>query len=261
MSCETGPNKIARLAGQVSGGISQAAGKAAYYAGVAAGSKTFYAGAAIGAGGAVGGLALARMIRQRRTRKSLQPRRLIQGGSNGPGTKTNPRQIPVKSSGGSNGPGTKTNPRQIPVKSSGRSSGPGIKATPRQIPVLPKSPVETRLKAASIQVQSGAGQPHTLKNSYQVLRSDGSDTGLAITPYLRDEGGQLVEDQEKWGVTHAGSGSLISGPYNNISQAQGLAAQLADLNWTAAQVPPGDVARARQIVSNYQHGGKGDNSV
>lgn len=33
MSCEKGPNKIARMAGQISAGITQLANKAAYYAG------------------------------------------------------------------------------------------------------------------------------------------------------------------------------------------------------------------------------------
>ena len=48
MSCENGPNKFARMAGQISAGISRLAGK-----------RSFYTGLAVGAGGAVGGLALA----------------------------------------------------------------------------------------------------------------------------------------------------------------------------------------------------------
>jgi hypothetical protein len=86
-----------------------------------------------------------------------------------------------------------------------------------------------------------------------VLRPDGSDTGLALTPYLRSgQDGQWVEDEKGWGVTHASSGSLISGPHGSVSEAQDLAGQLSSLRWTADRVPAQDVTQARQIIKAYR---------
>lgn len=219
MSCEKGPNKIARMAGQVGAGIAQLAGK-----------RSFYAGVAVGAGGTAGGMALVKAIQNRR-RNGIQPG----------------RRSPVPAGPA---PGTRTGPRKI---SSEARQRPGTRANPRKIPVLSRTPAETGLQAATIRMQTGSGQPFTPKNSYRVVRPDGQDTGLAITPYVREgENGQLVEDDQSWGVTHAASGSLISGPYSSISQAQGLATRLSGLGWSAARVPTEEVDQAKQIIKAYR---------
>lgn len=248
MSCEKGPNKIARLAGQVGAGIVALASK-----------RSFYAGVAVGAGGAMGGMALATAIRQRQRRNggqsdSRQP--VLTAGGPPEGTRANPRPIPKEVLQGA--PGTRTNPRKIPP---GALQSPGTRANPAKIPVLSPAPAETKLQVASIRIQTGSGQSFTPTNSYRVVRSDGSDTGLAVTPYVREsEQGQLVEDDQSWGVTHAASGSLISGPYGSVGQAQGLATQLSGLRWNATRMPAEDVTQARQIVSAYRRGRQGEGS-
>jgi hypothetical protein len=232
MSCEKGPNKFARMAGQVSAGISHLAGK-----------RSFYAGLAVGAGGTIGSLALAKVIRKRRQPITIEPVS---------GTPANPRQISKEALRQASG--TRANPKKISQQG---QTGPGTKANPKRIPVLGRTPAEIKLQAASIRIQTGSGQPFTSKNSYRVVRPDGHDTGLAITPYVReDDQGQPVEDDRRWGVTHAASGSLISGPYDSLAQAQGLAGRLADLPWTGARLPGKDVTQARQIIEAY----KGKNS-
>ena len=220
MSCEKGANQIARLAGQVGAGISQLASK-----------RSFYAGIAIGAGSTLGSLALVKAIRKRRQN----------------GAQVGERQpVPV-----SRAPGKRAKPQKIPKEALQR---PGSRAKPKPIPVLSGAAAETKLKAARIRMQTGNGQSFTPKNSYQVVRPDGSETGLAITPYVQEgENGQLVEDDQRWGVTHAASDSLISGPYPSLSQAQGLATQLSGLRWTAGRVPAKDVTQAKQIISTYRH--------
>jgi hypothetical protein len=225
MSCENGPNKFARMAGQISAGISRLAGK-----------RSFYAGLAVGAGGAAGGLALTRAIRKRRRGGAASEKR---------------RPAPVAPS-----PDTRTRPKKIPQEALRR---PGSRANPRPIPVLTSPPAETKLQAATIRIQTGDGQPFTPQSSYRVVRPDGSETGLAITPFIREDGGgRLMEDTQQWGVTHAASGSLISGPYDSVARAQGLATQLAGLGWTEPRLPAEDIQQARQIISAYHNGGDAD---
>lgn len=253
MSCEKTPNKIARLA-QIGGGIAQLAGK-----------RSFYAGVAVGAGGAVGGMALAAAIRRRRNGAEsgkrqpvpiepargtrAKPRQIPQAARQRPGTRANPKQIPRKASDAA---GSRTNPKKIPRRAPDAA---GSRTNPKKIPVRSTSPAETRLQAAQLSIRTGGGQSFTPTSSYRVVRPDGSDTGLAVTPCVWEgDGGQLVEDEKRWGVTHTASGNLISGPYDTLSQAQGLATQLSDLRWTGSRVPATDVEQAKQIISAYQPG-------
>jgi hypothetical protein len=75
MSCEKGPNKIARLAGQISAGITQVANKAAYYAGANSPRRASELAtltrqvALVGAMGA-GAILAIRAVRQRRRQDS-----------------------------------------------------------------------------------------------------------------------------------------------------------------------------------------------
>jgi hypothetical protein len=121
------------------------------------------------------------------------------------------------------------------------------------LPVLPAKPLETKLEKASIQVMTGRGQRFTAGNSYRVVQPDGTDTGLGVTPYItEDDQGQPVEDTSAWCVTHTPTGALMSGPYSAVAPAHHLATQLSPLRWMSATIPQADVARARQIIDEYQ---------
>jgi hypothetical protein len=147
----------------------------------------------------------------------------------------------------SNAPGSRNNPISLNIGAPSKA-GPETKT----LPVLPAKPLETVLELTPIQVQTGSGQPFTPRTSYRVTRSDGTDTGLAITPYIgEDPQGQPLEDDKAWGVTHTSSGALISGPYESVSKAQDLATRLSRLRWAAPTIPGDDIEQAKQIIDEY----------
>jgi hypothetical protein len=239
------------LAGRLGAGIAQLAGK-----------RSFYAGVAVGAAGS-GALALAlSKIRPRRGAVLAAPRPVIIGAGAAPrpsparpgsntvkGKRANPKPIPM--SGAAPTRGTRANPKPIPM--SGAAPARGAQANPRPIPVLAGAAPATKLQPAAIRVKDDTGQFFTAVSSFRVLRPDGADTGLAITPALRqDEAGQITPDTETWHLTHAGSGLLIGGPYRAVSQAHGLARKLAGLDWTQPALPPADLARAQALIAAYQ---------
>jgi hypothetical protein len=218
MACEQSPNRISRLAAQVGGGIAQLSSKQAFYAGAAVG--------AISAG--VGAIILAK-------RKAIG--RLFNRQAS-----PNQRVQPMITSTGST---SRT------VTSSGRSPAVKIKPEPKSaqpIPALAARSQPTKLQAAPMTIQTGHGQPVTIPNSYRVLRSDGADTGLAITPHVTEKGAA----DNAWSVTHIGSGALLSGPYDSVSRAHDLAGQLAPLRWKEDRVPAADIERAKKIIETYQ---------
>ncbi|GIK38113.1 MAG: hypothetical protein BroJett011_19460 [Chloroflexota bacterium] len=109
------------------------------------------------------------------------------------------------------------------------------------------------MQTASLKVQTSTGELFAPKNSYRVVRPDGCDTGLAVTPHLEEnKNGQPLESDSSWCVTHTGTGALISGPYDTVSKAHNLATQLSVLRWTAVTIPGADVEKARQIIEGYQ---------
>lgn len=241
MSCERNASKISRVAAQFTGGVSRLASQRAFYAGLAAGV----------AGTKLGELAAARL---RRRSRPVQPGGAASFGLAaksasrvGPGGRAQPRQIPET---GQAAPGTRTNPKKIPPEA---LRAPGSRANPRPIPVLAGRQPETKLKEAAIHIKTDSGQPFTPKSSYRVVDLAGEDTGLAITPEVEETaGGTLAEVENRWNVTHTGTGTKISGPYPSVAQAHKLATRLSALPWTAARVPPPDVERARQIIDDYR---------
>jgi hypothetical protein len=142
-------------------------------------------------------------------------------------------------------PGSRAKPRRIPALV---GDSPGTRDKPRPIPAL-ATPSETQLKPDTIQVRTGSGQVITAPDSYRVVRPDGGDTGLALTPALTANG---EPEANRWGVTHTASGSLVSGPYPDLQQAQSLATQLSGLRWSNLRVPAEDVEQARKIISTFQ---------
>jgi hypothetical protein len=143
-------------------------------------------------------------------------------------------------------PGSRVRPRRIPAL---EGDSPGTREKPRPILALATPPAETKLKPEPIQVRTSNGQIITAADSYRVVRPDGGDTGLALTPTL-NPGGEPVANS--WGVTHTASGSLVSGPYPDLQQAQSLATQLSGLRWSNLRVPAEDVEQARKIISTFQ---------
>jgi hypothetical protein len=251
MSCDSNANKVAKMVGQMGSGISQLASK-----------RSFYAGVALGAAGT--GLGVLIVSKLRRPKSISQPT-LVRVGPAGKtpngngwsdtqtprrGSRTNPLPLPNLEAA-TTVSGSRANPRPLPNPEALHASG--SRANPAAIPVLSARPPETKLQKAALKVQTSAGEPFAPKNSYRVVRPDGSDTGLAVTPHLQEnEKGLPLESESSWCVTHTSTGALVSGPYETVSKAHTLATQLSVLRWTAAAVPGADVEKARQIIAGYE---------
>jgi hypothetical protein len=211
--------------------------------------KAFVVGMGVGASGAgLGAMILSGRKRIaglfRRPNQKGQPVSLASGASYRP----SPR--PVSGLATSNS----STPKPIPGISRSKSKAqpkpiPGISGSkPKSLPGTSESkPAPAiQLYPASITIRSDDGSTKKA-DGYQVVRPSGASTGLAITPYQSSADGN-----ESWGVTHMNSGALVQGPFKNISEAQGLAARLSELRWTRLSVPPEDLSRAQQIVSDYE---------
>lgn len=98
-----------------------------------------------------------------------------------------------------------------------------------------------------------------VEQGYVLVRPDGYDTGLAITPGLktqRDARGALViqEDPGQWWLTHLSSGRRVTDqPYSQREQAHVLGNILAQLDWTRdeAEFSPADYRRARATIAYF----------
>jgi hypothetical protein len=228
MACEKRTHLISKWVCQLSSGIGQLSSKQAFYTGVAVGAS----------GTGVGALALARRHQLARLlglgpKPISAPRQAI----------ARPKPKPV--------PGlAETSPKRGPKPI------PGLKQTttkPKPVPSLtPSDPPQTQLQAAPIRMRDSEGQLVTSQHSYRVVRPDGTETGLALTPYLEQKDGQTVESETAWGVTHTGTGALIEGPFESIAQAQGLATILSPLRWTKTPLPRADVDRARELSEQHR---------
>ncbi len=235
MSCNSDSNMIARLAGQVSSGITQLNSKQAFYAGLALGAASTGAGA----------VAVARRHHFGRAYKKLR------GGHNA----TAETAWPSSSGGRSQAMAAKSVSGATGSRKP-RAIKPIPKPVPQPIPALARASRETKLKAEPIQMRVGANrETFTSPSSYRVVRPDGSDTGLAITPGVTQGENGPVEQSGQWGITHTGSGGLISGPYDDLSKAQQLASQLSELRWTESNMPKSDVMKAKGIIKAFAPSG------
>lgn len=242
MTCDANMARIANLAGRMSGAISPLSSKQAFLAGMAVGAS----------GTGLGAFLLAKRERLANFFRGRQQ-------ESGPGRQSRPKPKPKSIPGLSAGEPARSKPKPIPGLSAGAPAKPKPKSIPglsqrKPLPTLSDaSASQTKLQAVPIGVLGRNGQALTLQNSYRVVRSDGSDTGLAITPHLeQSDNGPSVEKQDAWGITHIGSGALLDGPYQTIAQAQGLASELSTLRWTASTVPTADVNRAKEIIGQYR---------
>lgn len=240
MACQVEANRVSKFAGRLSSGLSQISSKQAFFTGLAVGAS----------GTGLGALLVAN--RQRITnlfQRSNSPRQALaltgkpQLGNGTARMKKQPKPIPalaIKSEG-------RSKPKPIPglVKSGSTA------LISKPIPVLATSP--TTLQASAVEMKTGSGEPFLAKNSYRVVRADGSDTGLAVTPYLESgqANGKPAVKADAWGVTHTGSGALVDGPYDNIEQAQELATKLSNLSWIGTMSKQ-EVGQAQRIVQAHR---------
>ncbi len=228
MSCATNALVVSTKPARLGSGIARLTSKQAFFAGMAVGAS----GTGLGAMLVSGRQRLANLF----------------------GRKQSPRQAavgPSKSSSSSGSSRAKAKP--IPALAAGRQAKPipGVAKSGQKktIPVL--ATPDTTLQAASVQMQTNTGQPFVAQNSYRVLQADGTNSGLALTPYLAQNKGQAVPQKGAWSVTHAGSGALIDGPHPNLKQAQGLASKLSTLPWTGS-LSKADITQAKRIIKNYR---------
>ena len=129
--------------------------------------------------------------------------------------------------------------------------------------LAPERRVETRLAPSRLGLNLGSERepaPFVVDSGYVLIRPDGSDTGLALTPHLVAEtgaGGEptIREDLNRWWITHIPSGRAVTGrPYDKIEQAQLLGNVLAQLDWTRGEneFSPDEYRRAGATVALFE---------
>lgn len=128
----------------------------------------------------------------------------------------------------------------------------------------PERRVETRLAESRLRLNVGQnpnGQPvwFVVENGRVLLRPDGSDTGLAITPALkigplRDGVQEVEEDTGRWWLTHIPSGKTLGNrPYATPQEAQLLGNVLAQLDWTRPEdeITDYEISQVAETVRHY----------
>lgn len=284
VSCESGANVISRLACRVSGGISQLAGKRGFYAGLALG----------GAGLVGAGLVAVARRQSNAGRQVLreQPVRLRQvpqlpaRQSVAPLSRS-PLNEGCDQCGATGKPGLwyrlnnklycqdcapnaarqsdvdLTVPRpDIPVKRIGVSGAKSASINRKTAtPLSPERRVETRLERSKMRVlvprDSKNGDPNPVPvviDGYVVLRANGRDTGLAITPVLKvNEANDVTEDINHWAVTHVDTGVMLAYPYASPQEAQVLAGIMAQEDWTVPveEMKPGQLKQVRATIKKF----------
>jgi len=149
---------------------------------------------------------------------------------------------------------------RIPVRREGSVSS--RLSYPTYLP--PERRVETRLAQSRLRLNVGQdpnGRPawFVVNNGHVILRPDGSDTGLAITPALKlgqvKEGLQEVEeDTGRWWLTHIPSGKTLgSQPYASLAEAQLLGSVLAQLDWTRPEneISDQEISQVSETMRRY----------
>lgn len=148
------------------------------------------------------------------------------------------------------------------------SSAPLPPGSPAPLPrpgvdyLSPERRVETKLMESRIGLNLGnANEPalFVVDKGYVLVRPDGSDTGLALTPNLKAEtgaGGKAVirEDTSQWWITHIPSGRTVVGqPYDNLEEAHFLGNILAQMDWTRdeTEFTTADYRRASATVTFF----------
>lgn len=294
MSCEQGPNKIAKWAGRISGGLSQLAGKRAFYAGLAVSGAGLVGAGLIAAARQrsqgrrpVPSMVDARQVRQLGQRAKAQPVASLASGERCAGCQTPANRKPgawytvngrsycpdcapeaarkvdvdlVRDAGGLEGWGAEE-PGSRGAGGKSFSLAPSHPRTPALNYLPAERRVSTRLMPSRVGVFAGedrAGQARWFAvKGYVVTRSNGYDTGLAVTPALKlkNEDGAVEEDTQQWWITHIPSGKHIpgAGAYERPEEAQLLAGVLAQLDWTRSEteLTTAEIRRVGATVSAF----------
>jgi hypothetical protein len=89
-------------------------------------------------------------------------------------------------------------------------------------------PVAVKLRPGQVNVGP------TRVDGYTVFRArDHKETGLTITPAFKiDSSGQVQENRNSWFVNYSRVGQPVGGPFQTLREAQGLASELAWLDWS-----------------------------
>ena len=249
MSCQSESGRLAKFAGRLSSGIAQLSSKQAFFTGLAVGAS----GTGLGAVMVANRQRIASLFQRAKTpRQAIAVSGKLQLANGTPQAKKQSKPIPALAAGNRG----KSKPKPIP----GLTKGSPSRSTAKPIPVLATSP--TTLQAAAVEMKTGSGEPFLAKKSYRVVRADGNDTGLAVTPYLdsTQANGKPAVKANTWGVTHTGSGALVDGPYDNIDQAQELATKLSNLSWTRVMSKQ-EVGQAQRIVQAHRKSRSGDREL
>jgi len=283
VSCTQSATRFARLAGRLGAGVGRLANQRGFYAGLALGSVGL-----IGAG-------LVAAARRRSRGQGKAPAALIDPGQ-APRLDPRPRVKPLDSpAAGERCAGCQAAAGRKPgawYRLNGRSycpdcapaaanrAGVDLVAPTGPLPaavvtstnqqtssrsrpdyLAAERRVRTKLAESRVGVYAGpdqAGQPRWYAvDGYVVLRPDGTDTGLALTPALRqsEPAGVVEADTGRWGVTHIPSGKHVPGAdaYGGPQEAQGLAGLLAQLDWTRAEaeLTPAEIGQVEATVRAF----------
>ena len=115
-------------------------------------------------------------------------------------------------------------------------------------------PGEVRLEEAPVDVKTANGWVRIIKGACFVYTSDGTGTGLAITPLLKKDGQDgFATDTQRWNITHLKSGMTMAGPYASAEEARRLASILTGIDWRrdVDRISRRELTATRQVVEGY----------
>ncbi len=292
MSCSTSANYIAKVICRSTGAISELAGKRSYYSAVALGGVS---GGVLGVGLLAaqymsrrramkhpGPTALTPLARQPQSLPRLSARTQIKPTTN---IRSTDRCASCQATGqAKSGGGWYTiNGRtycQDCAPGTAREANIDLASSPPPPPTTAtftttstnseeylslKKRIRTKAVPSEIKVQMGqdaAQKPvYYQVNGFQLNRTSGKDTGLALTPALRTEtrpNGDVVvsEDRSRWYLVYARSGARLGPqPYADIAEAQNIAEILAQINWNRPQEQVPQVEQKRALASILLYNG------
>lgn len=278
MSCSSKASKFGRLAAKVSGGIGQLSSQRAFYAGLA-----LAGGGVVAAGLVTAACRLSRPVVGHAPLRSQDLPQLAPLATVQPTTPASGNTCATCSAAPQNKPGPwyrlgeqlycRDCARQaadsagvdlaLPESklNSAVTERPPVSRglTPASQPLSPERRVATKLLDSRVRVRLGDSRDgpiwRVVDNATVVVDKRGFDTGLAITPLLKQTSdGTVTEALDRWRLTHIASGKALGGIYGSREEAQAVASILAQLDWTRseADIPAGEMQRALATLQLYR---------